>query len=83
MEVAQCRSRGVLLVHCTDHPGVDLADLLDLNAVAPEDLRPGMRIRIPFRERPGPHPEKRPLAPPDCASCGRRSLGSPRVGLSG
>ena len=31
-----------------DHPGVDLADLLDLNAVAPEDLRPGMRIRIPL-----------------------------------
>jgi membrane-bound lytic murein transglycosylase D len=32
-----------------DHPGVDLVDLLDLNDVAPEDLRPGMRIRIPTR----------------------------------
>ena len=32
-----------------DHPGVDLVDLLDLNEVAPEDLRPGMRIRIPTR----------------------------------
>ena len=31
-----------------DHPGVDLADLLDFNAVAPEDLQPGMRIRIPL-----------------------------------
>ena len=48
LDMAHRRSRGILLVHCTDHPGVDLADLLDLNAVAPEDLRPGMRIRIPL-----------------------------------
>lgn len=30
-------------------PGVGLADLLDLNDIAPESLRPGMRIRIPVR----------------------------------
>lgn len=30
------------------HPGVSLADLLDINGVRPEDLRPDMRIRIPI-----------------------------------
>ena len=30
-------------------PGVGLADLLELNDIAPESLRPGMRIRIPVR----------------------------------
>ena len=55
MEVAHC-CRGILLVHCTGPPG-DLADLLDLNAAAPEDLRPGMCIRIPLREHPDPTPQ--------------------------
>ena len=32
-----------------DHTGVELADLLNLNAMPPEDLRPGMRIRIPLQ----------------------------------
>ena len=31
------------------NPGIGLADLLDLNDIAPESLKPGMQIRIPVR----------------------------------
>ena len=30
------------------HPGVSLADLLDINDVSPDKLQPEMRIRIPI-----------------------------------